>query len=175
MGRLAWIGWLVVLAGCSRDPGPREQVRGKVYYQGQPIPGGTIVFAPDPDRNGQGFPLARAAILGDGTFDFGTGPDQGAVAGWHRVTFLPADAVAGGLAFPLPGKYADPQQGGQTCEVKAGQTLYQIDPAPYRAAFDSAQASAAKSQARAAVQSRVTVLTWIFRTSAISSIVKPAK
>jgi membrane fusion protein (multidrug efflux system) len=35
-------------------------------------------------------------------------------------------------------------------EVKAGQTLYQIDPAPYRAAFDSAQASLAKAQANVA-------------------------
>ena len=35
-------------------------------------------------------------------------------------------------------------------EVKAGQTLYQIDPAPYRAAFDSAQASVAKGQANLA-------------------------
>ena len=34
--------------------------------------------------------------------------------------------------------------------VKAGQSLYLIDPAPYRAAFDSAQASAAKSQANLA-------------------------
>ncbi len=35
-------------------------------------------------------------------------------------------------------------------EVKAGQLLYQIDPAPYRAAFDSAQASLAKVQANLA-------------------------
>lgn len=35
-------------------------------------------------------------------------------------------------------------------EVKAGQTLFQIDAAPYRAAFESAQASAAKSQANLA-------------------------
>jgi membrane fusion protein (multidrug efflux system) len=35
-------------------------------------------------------------------------------------------------------------------EVKAGQTLYQIDSAPYRAAFDSAQASLAKAQANVA-------------------------
>ena len=35
-------------------------------------------------------------------------------------------------------------------EVKAGQLLYQIDPAPYRAAFDSAQASLAKAQANVA-------------------------
>src|SRR5882724_8824026 len=32
-------------------------------------------------------------------------------------------------------------------EVKAGQRLYQIDPAPYRAALNSAQAGLAKSQA----------------------------
>jgi membrane fusion protein (multidrug efflux system) len=35
-------------------------------------------------------------------------------------------------------------------EVKAGQVLYQIDAAPYRAALDSAQASVAKSQANLA-------------------------
>ena len=35
-------------------------------------------------------------------------------------------------------------------EVKAGQALYQIDAAPYRAAFDSAQASIAKAQANLA-------------------------
>ena len=35
-------------------------------------------------------------------------------------------------------------------EVNAGQLLYQIDPAPYRAAFDSAQASLAKAQANLA-------------------------
>ena len=35
-------------------------------------------------------------------------------------------------------------------EVRAGQKLYQIDPAPYRAVFDSAQASAAKVQANLA-------------------------
>ncbi|MEO7107152.1 MAG: efflux RND transporter periplasmic adaptor subunit [Rhodoferax sp.] len=35
-------------------------------------------------------------------------------------------------------------------EVKAGQTLYQIDAAPYRAAFESAQANAAKGQANLA-------------------------
>ena len=35
-------------------------------------------------------------------------------------------------------------------EVKAGQTLYQIDSATYRAAFDSAQASLAKAQANVA-------------------------
>ena len=35
-------------------------------------------------------------------------------------------------------------------EVRAGQTLFQIDPAPYQAAFDSAQASLAKAQANLA-------------------------
>ena len=35
-------------------------------------------------------------------------------------------------------------------EVKAGQALYQIDPAPYKAALDSAQASVVKAQANVA-------------------------
>jgi hypothetical protein len=106
--------------GCSREAGPRQQVHGRVYYQGQPVPGGTIVFTPDPDRNGAG-PLARGAILTDGSYDLATGPDQGAVAGWHRVTVLPAAAANGPMALRVPAKYADPEQGGQSCEVKAGQ------------------------------------------------------
>jgi len=36
-------------------------------------------------------------------------------------------------------------------EVQAGQVLYLIDPAPYRAAFDSAQASLARAEANLAV------------------------
>jgi hypothetical protein len=124
MGRLARITGLIVLlmaAGCSRDPGPRQAVHGRVYYQGQPVPGGTIVFTPDPDRNGQG-PLARGAIGDDGSYDLTAGPDQGAVAGWHRVTVLSAISSAGGAAAALPAKYADPEQSGQLCEVRAGQT-----------------------------------------------------
>src|SRR4051812_48843871 len=119
MGRLPRIGWLLMLllAGCSRDPGPREQVRGRVYYLGQPFPGGTIVFTPDPDRTGEG-PLARGMILTDGTYDLMAGPDKGAIAGWHRVTFLPGATFAGDASFVLPAKFADPQQSGQACEVK---------------------------------------------------------
>lgn len=126
MGRMARLGWLALLLalGCSRDPGPRQQVRGRVYFQGTPIPGGTIVFAPDPDRTGRG-PLARAAILFDGSYDLATGPDQGAIAGWHRVTVLPTE-TPGSPPFPLPPKYADPEQCGQSCEVKPGQ-VNQID------------------------------------------------
>lgn len=122
MGRLARIGCLVSLLviGCARDPGPREQVRGRVYFQGQPVPGGTIVFTPDPDRTGAG-PLARGIILTDGSYDLGSGPDKGAMVGWHRVTFMPASQPAGYLSFPLPAKYADPEQAGQICEVKQGQ------------------------------------------------------
>jgi hypothetical protein len=119
MGKLARIGGLALLAlatGCGRDTAPREAVRGRVLFHGAPLPGGTIVFTPDAERSGQG-PLARGVIRSDGSYDLASGPDQGAVAGWHRVTVAPASSSA--LAWPA--KYTDPERSGQVCEVKTGQ------------------------------------------------------
>jgi hypothetical protein len=122
MGKLAGIGCLVLLAfaaGCNRQPAKKEPVRGHVYYRGMPLPGGTIVFAPDPDRNSSG-PIARGIILSDGSYDLAAGPDQGAVHGWHRVTV--ASAAPPGSSFSFPLRYTDPEISGQSCEIKAGQT-----------------------------------------------------
>ena len=39
---------LLPLAGCGQDGGKLAPVRGRVFYRGKPLPGGTIVFTPDP-------------------------------------------------------------------------------------------------------------------------------
>ena len=89
----------LVAGGCGESKPTLSPVRGHVYFHGVPLAGGAIVFTPDPDRGGRG-PLACARIGDDGGYVLVTGPDFGAVAGWHRVTFqaAPPDAAAGNAA-----------------------------------------------------------------------------
>jgi hypothetical protein len=112
VGLIVGLG-LLGAAGCGQE-GPLPQVQGQVFYHGRALPGGTIVFTPDPERGGRG-ELACGEIQPDGRYVLHTGEDLGAVAGWHRVT------VAAAPATGLPRKYRDPELSGQSCEVKAGQ------------------------------------------------------
>ena len=88
--RLLWLGSLSLLgiaaAGCGDSKPALAPVRGHVYFHGAPLAGGAVVFTPDPERGGHG-PLACARIGDDGGYVLVTGPDMGAVSGWHRVTF----------------------------------------------------------------------------------------
>jgi hypothetical protein len=99
-----------------------------VFYRGQPLAGGTIVFTPDPERGGRG-PLATGEIGSDGRYSLRTGETPGAVPGWHKVTIAPpfsADPTApdpGGAE--LPRKYGDPEQSGLLREIKAGKAAEQ--------------------------------------------------
>jgi hypothetical protein len=119
---------LAVLAvvGCSGDE-PLTPVHGRVFFRGQPLPGGTIVFTPDPERGGRG-PLAYAEISADGRYSLRSGDKLGAVAGWHRVTIAPpAPAVTPGQtirppAVELPRRYSDPEQSGLLREVRPGKS-----------------------------------------------------
>jgi hypothetical protein len=124
--RCGWLGLVLLLAGCGHDDGKLPQVQGRVFYRGLPLPGGTIVFTPDPDRGGSG-PLACAEIGPDGHYTLHTGPRPGAVAGWHQVTVAPPafpPQVPAGMpvplvqAWPLPPHFCYPEQSGQCLEVK---------------------------------------------------------
>jgi hypothetical protein len=103
---------LLLATGCGQDGPKLAPVRGTVYYKGVPLKGGTIVFAPDPERGGQG-PLAVGEVRPDGTYLLRTEGDRGAVPGWHRITVSPADARS---AFPR--RYADPELSGLSREVQ---------------------------------------------------------
>jgi hypothetical protein len=105
---------VLVLAGCGSGGNQAEPVTGRVLYRGAPLTGGTIVFAPDPERGGDG-PLAWGEIGPDGQYTLKNDVGEGAVAGWHRVTFSAAPGTK------LPSRYSDPARSGQTCEVKSGQ------------------------------------------------------
>lgn len=109
---------LLALAGCGRGEVKLVPVQGKVLYRGQPLPGGTIVFVPDPERGGAG-PLASSEIRPDGQYVLQTGSRSGAVPGWHRVTVAaPASSPVQTASWSLPQRFSHPEQSGQIHEVK---------------------------------------------------------
>jgi hypothetical protein len=120
--RLPWaVLPLLLLVGCNRPNADLAAVQGRVFYQGKPLAGGTVVFTPDPERGGSG-PLAVAAIQPDGRYTLTTEGRPGAVPGWHRVTVAPPSPAEGGtLTCDLPCRYRDPERSGQCYEVKAGE------------------------------------------------------
>ena len=109
-----------------------------------------------------GFALAGALLLAAcGGKDQPPGPGAGG-PGAPAVTVLTVRAESVPLATELPGRTSPyliaelrPQVTGivkarpfkEGSEVKAGQVLYQIDPAPYQAAYDSARANLARAEA----------------------------
>ena len=117
---------VLMIFGCGEDDG-LTPVHGRVFYHGQPLPGGTIVFTPDTERGGRG-PLATGEIAADGRYSLRSGDKLGAVAGWHRVSIAPpALAVPPGqtavpLTIDLPRKYSDPEQSGLLREVRPGKS-----------------------------------------------------
>ena len=125
-GILAIIG-LVFFAGCEGGTASLASVSGKVFYQNQPLPRGTVVFVPDADRGNNG-PLAQGTIQGGGSYTIQTGEKPGAMPGWYRVTVIAVENTSGfslnGSAVPrslVPERYRDPELSDLACEVKAGQ------------------------------------------------------
>lgn len=126
---LVTAGIVLLASGCGEPPRPGlVTVRGRVWYQGRPLPTGTVVFTPDSRKGCQG-PLARAEIQPDGTFFLRTGDLPGAAAGSYRVTVLAVEtpsAAAPGQKYPmprslLPEKYSDPDLSDLSCDIRAGQ------------------------------------------------------
>jgi hypothetical protein len=116
-----WPGLMLLAAGCGSGQAPTDlvPVSGKVSFQGRPLAGGTIVFAPDPQRGGRG-PLAVGTIAADGRYVLRSEGRPGAIPGWHRITVCGA-APAGDAAEPaLPGRYTDPEHSGLSRQVLAG-------------------------------------------------------
>ena len=106
---------ILLLTGCGKnDPPPLVPVKGQVWYQGQPLTGGMVVFTPDIQRGGSG-PQAWAKIGSDGTFVLMTEARTGATPGWHRITIATESTPS------LPTRFHDPEQSLQFFEVKADQ------------------------------------------------------
>jgi hypothetical protein len=116
---------LALLAGCGvRAPSSETVVRGQVFYRGEPLAGGLIVFAPDPDRGTDG-PVASAVVQADGTFQLDADSARGLTGGWYLVAVAPpagtVDVPTADRPYPgLPARYRNPARSGLTCEIRPG-------------------------------------------------------
>jgi len=117
----------IVTSGCGRrgDEKPTAVVRGKVTYQGKPLPLGMVTFTPD----NMG-PTASGTINSDGTYSLSTyTKDDGATIGTHKVaviakeeqTNFEANAVPTDGRRLIPDKYFLEVTSGLTADVKAGE------------------------------------------------------
>jgi hypothetical protein len=116
----------LAVPGCGSRPERLPAVRGRVFYHRLPLPGGTVVFTPDPDRGGSG-PLAHADIETDGSYVLKTEDRAGAAPGWYRVTVVslqpepPGQPSSGPPHSLLPPRYRDPELSGLSFQVQDGQ------------------------------------------------------
>jgi hypothetical protein len=93
---------LIVLAlgGCGRtESRDVATVRGRVLFQGRPLAGGVIVFAPHPDRGAAG-KTATADIDANGEYKLRLDGQPYVRGGWYRV----AIADPPGWTIPIPGE-----------------------------------------------------------------------
>lgn len=93
-----------LLTGCGgsgEELPDTAPVRGKVTYNGKPLPGGTVMF--HPQQEGQGNP-ATGDIQEDGTYELTTyNTKDGAVLGPHKVTVQVFPGQRGFPEHPLAG------------------------------------------------------------------------
>lgn len=113
---------LTPAGGCQRSapPGPAS-VRGLVTFQGRPLAGGLVVFAPDREKGTAAKP-ATATIDFDGRYRLSTDGSQTIAPGWYRIALADAPGVfSEDAGFPrFPAALRRPDRSGLTREVIAG-------------------------------------------------------
>ena len=115
---VAGAGLAALPGGCNPSKPPKDAtVCGRVTFQGRPVAGATVVFAPDPDHGGTGKPL-RVATAADGTFTL-RAADGPVPAGWYRVA-LAAPPGYDEADPPFPPQLRRPDRSGLVREVTAG-------------------------------------------------------
>jgi len=89
---------LVLAAGCGPAGPQRYPVSGSVTLDGRPVPGCTLLFAPDVARGNSG--PAAFAVGRDGRYE--TYPGHGIVGGPHLVTLTAFDTPVSESGEPVP-------------------------------------------------------------------------
>jgi hypothetical protein len=147
--RIGWTLLCLLLGGCAS----RGTVSGKITYQGQPLPSGTVLFVPE---NGP----AVTGVITDGRYEVrgvvrgpakigvqtpdavasagpefqrhippGMGPPKGAQLppGVDPSVFDPAAQRSNLKSTWIPEEYRNPEKSGLTCTVKGGEQEYDIE------------------------------------------------
>ena len=119
---LAAAGGFVPAGGCQRTaPAAPATVRGLVTFQGRPLAGGLVVFAPDREK-GNGAKPATATIDPDGRFQLTADGSPTIAPGWYRVALAdPPGVFSEDAGFPrFPAALRRPDRSGLDREVVAG-------------------------------------------------------
>lgn len=105
----------LTLAGCGHGTPSPIAVRGSVTFQGRPLAGGLVVFAPDRDRGTTGKPVS-ATVGDDGSYAATISP------GWYRVALADPPGIDWeGHGWPrFPAALRRPDRSGLDREVVAG-------------------------------------------------------
>jgi hypothetical protein len=115
--QLSLVLCLGLLLGCGGGPPrPVAPVSGKVTFNGEPLPTGTLIFMPQ-----AGGPPATGAIGNDGSYKLTTfSDDDGAVPGTHTVMIsaLKENGDFSPQTELLPQKFGT-EKSGLTAEIKA--------------------------------------------------------
>jgi len=115
---------LLAVASCNKEKPPDTVVRGQILFRGEPVSGGLIVMAPNPERGSNG-PMLMATLEPDGSFSL-VGPEGNPVpAGWYRIAVAPRAGVqelpTAERPYPgLPARFRNPAKSGLEHEIKAG-------------------------------------------------------
>jgi hypothetical protein len=119
---LAAFGGFVPAGGCQKAaPAAPATVRGLVTFQGRPLAGGLVVFAPDREKGNAAKP-ATTTVDGDGRFQLAIDGSPTIAPGWYRVALADAPGVfSEDAGFPrFPAALRRPDRAGLDREVIAG-------------------------------------------------------
>jgi hypothetical protein len=120
----------LLLSGCGGGPANLASVTGKVTHQGQPVKGGTLLFAPSGDKKGR---PAVGRIEPDGSYALETDGHQGSLVGKSTVLYtppgpdIPADKEEVDGFDPPRGPYDQLSAKQEQVEVKEGPNTIDIE------------------------------------------------
>jgi len=111
----------ITFTGCGG--GNSATVSGKVTFDGEAVPGGSITFNPVTEGRPAG-----ATINGDGTYTLGTAKEaDGALIGKHTITFVPPEDPSTDPTKVAPkSKYAGLTPSPAEVEVTSGDNTIDI-------------------------------------------------
>ncbi len=118
-GVLALLSGLMPLCGCGKpEPTVPATVHGLVTYQGRPLAGGLIVFAPDKEKGNTGKSLS-AKIDSSGNYKLSHEGNATVTPGWYRVAIAdPPDVFTEASGYPrFPNALRRPDKSGIEREV----------------------------------------------------------
>jgi hypothetical protein len=114
---LAW-----AVGGCGKsEPSAATLVKGSVTFQGRPLAGGLVVFAPDREKGNAGKPLT-ATVGPDGWYRLEADGSAPVTPGWYRVAIADPPETFGEEfgRSRLPAALRRPDRSGLDREVRAG-------------------------------------------------------